>query len=36
MENSNTENEHAPNILTINDNDVLFNVENLIIYNSDK
>ena len=36
MENSNTENKHAPNILTINDNDVLFNVENLIIYNSDK
>lgn len=36
MENSNTENKHSPNILTINDNDVLFNVENLIIYNSDK
>lgn len=36
MENSNTENKRSPNILTINDNDVLFNVENLIIYNSDK
>ena len=36
MENSNTENKHAPTILTINDKDVLFNVENLIIYNSDK
>ena len=36
MENSNTENKHSPNILTIHDNDALFNVENLIIYNSDK